>query len=65
MAFFKYKARNSGGKIIEDVLEADNQGAAAQKLQQQGLMIIDLRPGRGAKAKDEKKTGLFTVSKKT
>jgi len=47
MAVFKYKARNNLGKIIEGVIEAENENSAAATLRQRRLEVISVSAGGG------------------
>lgn len=47
---FAYKARESGGKVTEGVIEAADQKAAMARLRDQKLSVLEIKPG-GAKKK--------------
>jgi type IV pilus assembly protein PilC len=48
---FRYKARASDGKIVEGLLEADNQGTVLDSLRQKGMLPLSINPaGRGGAA---------------
>jgi MSHA biogenesis protein MshG len=42
MAYFAYKARNSGGKLVQGVLESPDSGAAASQLFNLGIMPVEI-----------------------
>lgn len=50
MAFFAYKARNSGGELIQGVLESPDSGAAASQLSSLGMTPVDITPTTAPKA---------------
>jgi type IV pilus assembly protein PilC len=48
---FRYKARAADGKIVEGLLEADNQGIALDSLRQKGMLPLSVnQAGRGGAA---------------
>ncbi|MDR2527697.1 MAG: type II secretion system F family protein [Synergistaceae bacterium] len=48
---FKYRARAADGKIIEGLLDAENQGMALESLKQKGMMPLSVnQAGRGGAA---------------
>jgi type IV pilus assembly protein PilC len=48
---FRYKARAADGKIVEGLLEADNQGVALDSLRQKGMLPLSVnQAGRGGAA---------------
>ncbi|OGR63295.1 MAG: pilus assembly protein PilC [Elusimicrobia bacterium GWB2_63_22] len=47
---FAYKAKESGGKVTEGVIEAADQKAAMARLRDQKLSVLEIKPG-GAKKK--------------
>ena len=47
MASFAYKGRNSGGQLIEGVLEGATSGAVADTLLGQGLTPVEIREAKG------------------
>ena len=47
MASFAYKARNSGGQLVEGVLDAASSRAAADVLLGQGVVPVDIRETKG------------------
>ncbi|MDR1978569.1 MAG: type II secretion system F family protein [Synergistaceae bacterium] len=48
---FRYKARAADGKIVEGLLEADNQGLALDSLRQKGMLPLSVnQAGRGGAA---------------
>ncbi|WP_186405290.1 type II secretion system F family protein [Candidatus Accumulibacter aalborgensis] len=51
MPTFAYKGRNSGGQLVEGVLEGANAGAIADLLHGQGLMPVDIRESSAPAAK--------------
>jgi MSHA biogenesis protein MshG len=42
MAYFAYKARNSGGELVQGVLESPDSGAAASQLFTLGIMPVEI-----------------------
>ncbi len=44
MAHFAYKARNSGGELVQGVLESTDSGAAATQLFNLGIMPVEITP---------------------
>ncbi len=46
MAHFAYKARNSGGELVQGVLESPDSGAAASQLFNLGITPIEITPSR-------------------
>jgi MSHA biogenesis protein MshG len=48
MANYAYKARNSGGQLIEGVLEGATSGAVADILLGQGVVPVEIRETKGA-----------------
>lgn len=42
MAFFSYKAKESGGKLVNGLVEAPNKAAAARLLHDKSLLVINL-----------------------
>ena len=57
---FSYKARAADGKIIEGLLEADNQGLALESLRQKGMMPLAVnQTGRSGKAVTKRGMTLF------
>jgi len=59
MAFFLYKARDSMGKLNEGYIEADALKDAVVKLQQTGLLIIDIKYSKKP-LESKKRTNLFS-----
>ena len=54
---FRYKARAADGKIIEGLLDAENQGLALESLRQKGMMPLSVnQAGRGGQAITNKRT---------
>ena len=56
---FKYRARSSGGEIVENTIEADSQQHAVEALKSTGMLVISLTPQKGGGAKTPGK-GLFS-----
>ncbi|MDA8388855.1 MAG: type II secretion system F family protein [Nitrospiraceae bacterium] len=48
MALFSYKAASFEGKLTNGVIEAADEGAAISSLKSSGVIILDIRSGRGA-----------------
>ncbi len=46
MAFFAYKARNTGGELVQGVLESPDTGAAATQLFALGITPVEITPTR-------------------
>ena len=44
MGYFAYKARNSGGGLVQGVLESPDSGAAASQLFSLGIMPVEITP---------------------
>ena len=44
MGYFAYKARNSGGELVQGVLESPDSGAAASQLFSLGIMPVEITP---------------------
>src|SRR5450759_866811 len=44
MPFFAYKARNSGGELVQGVLESADSGAAASQLTKLDITPVDITP---------------------
>lgn len=51
MPNFAYKGRNSGGQLVEGVLEGATSGAVADTLLAQGLVPVEIREARSTAAK--------------
>ena len=49
MAYFAYKARNSGGELVQGVLESPDSGAAAAQLSNLGMIPVDITPTKAPK----------------
>jgi MSHA biogenesis protein MshG len=50
MAFFAYKARSSGGELLQGVLESADSGAAASQLFNLGITPVEITPTRAPAA---------------
>src|SRR3954469_21159761 len=50
MAYFAYKARNTGGELIQGVLESADSGAAASQLFGLGITPVEITPTRAPAA---------------
>jgi MSHA biogenesis protein MshG len=50
MAFFAYKARSSGGELLQGVLESVDSGAAASQLFNLGIIPVEITPTRAPAA---------------
>jgi len=64
MPYFQYKARNTGGTLVNGVLEATTLDDAASELMGKGITPIDIRPASG-KPKTKKSTGTASNSART
>jgi len=56
---FKYRARAADGKIIEGLLEAENQGLALESLRQQGMMPLAVNQAVRGQAVIKKQMSIF------
>ncbi|MCL2009620.1 MAG: type II secretion system F family protein [Synergistaceae bacterium] len=57
---FRYKARAADGKILEGLLEADNQGLALESLRQRGMMPLSVnQAGRGGVSTAKRQVSIF------
>src|SRR4051812_41718963 len=52
MAYFAYKARNTGGELVEGVLESADTGAVASQLFSLGITPIEIFATRAPEAPD-------------
>ena len=57
MAYFAYKARNSGGELVQGVLESADSGAAAAQLFNLGITPVEITPATASPSSD---TGFLT-----
>jgi len=48
MPYFKYKGRNTEGKAVEGLLEADSEGDLSQKLSRIDILLIEAAPDRSS-----------------
>ncbi|MBI4190042.1 MAG: type II secretion system F family protein [Betaproteobacteria bacterium] len=53
MAYFAYKARNSGGELVQGVLESPDSGAAASQLFNLGITPVEIEPTSAPAASGE------------
>ena len=57
MAYFAYKARNSGGELVQGVLESADSGTAAAQLFNLGITPVEITPATASPSSD---TGFLT-----